>query len=199
MFELINQFENKIAEFFGSPYAVATDSCTHGIELCLRHTKANFITIPTRTYISVPFTAIKLNLDWNWDKSEWQDYYYLGNTNIIDSAVLWKKDSYIPETYMNLSFQFKKHLNLGRGGMILTDNKMSYDTLKKMVHDGRTTNIPWAKQDITDIGYHYHMTPETAQLGLHKLESAIQTVPKQWTITEWPDLSKMSVFANSNS
>jgi dTDP-4-amino-4,6-dideoxygalactose transaminase len=199
MFELINQFENKIAEFFGSPYAVATDSCTHVIELCLRHTKANFITIPTRTYISVPFTAMKLSLDWNWDESEWQDYYFLGNTNIVDSAVLWKKDSYIPGTYMNLSFQFKKHLNLGRGGMILTDNKMSYDTLKKMAHDGRTTNIPWAKQDITDIGYHYHMTPETAQLGLHKLESAIQTVPKQWTITEWPDLSKMSVFANSNS
>ena len=199
MFELINQFENKIAEFFGSLYAVATDSCTHGIELCLRHTKANFITIPTRTYISVPFTAMKLNLDWSWDESEWQDYYYLGNTNIIDSAVLWKKDSYIPGTYMNLSFQFKKHLNLGRGGMILTDNKMSYDTLKKMVHDGRTIDIPWAQQDITDIGYHYHMTPETAQLGLHKLESAIQTAPKQWTITEWPDLSKMSVFANSNS
>ena len=45
MFELIDKFENKIAEFFGSLYAVATDSCTHGIELCLRHTKANFITI----------------------------------------------------------------------------------------------------------------------------------------------------------
>mgnify|MGYP003659788166 FL=1 len=142
---------------------------------------------------------MKLNLDWSWDESEWQDYYFLGNTNIVDSAVLWKKDSYIPGTYMNLSFQFKKHLNLGRGGMILTDNKVSYNILKKMAHDGRTTDIPWTQQNITDIGYHYHMTPETAQLGLNKLDSAIQTAPKQWTITEWPDLSKMSVFANSNS
>ena len=30
------QFEKKIAKFFGSKYAVATDSCTHAIELCLR-------------------------------------------------------------------------------------------------------------------------------------------------------------------
>ena len=38
-FEIISEFEKSIAEFFGSPYAVAVDSCTHGIELCLRYTK----------------------------------------------------------------------------------------------------------------------------------------------------------------
>ena len=35
-FDIIKLFELKIANFFGSPYAVATDSCTHGIELSLR-------------------------------------------------------------------------------------------------------------------------------------------------------------------
>ena len=37
-FNVVTEFEKKISEFFGSPYAVAVDSCTHGIELCLRHT-----------------------------------------------------------------------------------------------------------------------------------------------------------------
>ena len=37
MFELVAEFENKVAEYYGAPYAVATDSCTHGLELCIRH------------------------------------------------------------------------------------------------------------------------------------------------------------------
>jgi hypothetical protein len=40
------------------------------------------------------------------------------------------------------------------------------------------------------------MTPETAQLGLDKLDDAINNVPKQWVVTDWPDLTKMKVFNN---
>ena len=32
----ILELEEQISNFFGSPYAVAVDCCTHGIELCLR-------------------------------------------------------------------------------------------------------------------------------------------------------------------
>ena len=32
----IVELEQKVSDFFGSPYAVAVDCCTHGIELCLR-------------------------------------------------------------------------------------------------------------------------------------------------------------------
>jgi hypothetical protein len=38
------------------------------------------------------------------------------------------------------------------------------------------------------------MTPETAQKGLDKLDQAKETSPKKWTVTDWPDLSKMKVF-----
>ena len=65
-----------------------------------------------------------------------------------------------------------------------------------MSYDGRLPNIPWREQDIDTMGYHYYMTPETALLGLEKLESAINTKPKQWIMTEWPDLSKMKIFQN---
>ena len=135
-FNKIKDFEEKIAEFFGSPYAVAVDCCTHGVELSLIHKKVSSISVPKRTYISIPFLSNKLNIDLQWRDEEWVDYYTLNHTDdcrIIDAAVLWKKDSYIPKSLMSVSFQFRKHLSLGRGGMILCDNKDDYISLKKNV------------------------------------------------------------------
>ena len=193
-FNYIIEFENKISEFFGSPYAVAVDCCTHAIELCLRYKKYNNITIPKNTYISIPFTLEKLNLNWKWNDEKWSDFYYLKDTNIIDAAVLWESNSYIENTYMCVIFQYKKHLSLGRGGAILFQDKHEYAILKKMSYDGRDFNIPWVEQNIDTLGYHYYMTPETAKLGLEKLPKAIQSLPKKWDYNDYPDLSKMKVF-----
>jgi dTDP-4-amino-4,6-dideoxygalactose transaminase len=192
-FQAVTEFENKLAQFFGSPYAIAIDCCTHGVELSLRYTKAQVIEVPKHTYLSIPFLAHKLNIELKWKDDNWRDYYYLTDT-VIDAAVLWKKDSYIPGTYMNISFQYQKHLSLGRGGVILTDNKIAAEELKKMSYDGRLPNIPWREQNIPSVGYHYYMTPETAQLGLSKLENAINTQPRQWVIEDWPDLTNMKIF-----
>jgi len=193
-FDVIEQFEKEIANFFGSKHAVAVDCCTHGLELCLRMQNVTHYSVPKHTYLSVPFLAKKLGITFEWKDEAWQDYYYLGDTNIIDAAVLWKKNSYIPNTFMCLSFQYKKHLNLGRGGMILTDDFESAQLLKKMSYDGRLPNIPWREQDIEIYGFHYYMTPETAQNGLNKLPNAIATEPIKWTINDWPDLTQMKVF-----
>lgn len=190
---IVTEFENKIAEFFNAPYGVAVDSCTHGVELCLRYTNANKIEVPNRTYISIPFLADKLNIKRVWRDYEWKDYYYLTD-NVIDAAVLWKRNSYIPDTYMCISFQYQKHLKLGRGGIVLLDNKDAAIQLKKMSYDGRLPNIPWREQDIDMVGYHYYLLPELANLGLEKLEEAINTEPKQWKVLEWPDLRKMNYF-----
>ena len=192
-FEAINKFEGKIADFFGAPYAVAVDCCTHGLELCLRLNKADIIKVPKRTYISVPFLAKKLNIELFWKDEKWQDYYYITN-NIIDAAVLWEKNSYVNGMFMCISFQFRKHLSLGRGGIILTDNLRAAKELKKMSYDGRDPSIPWRDQNISSMGYHYYMTPETAELGLQKLEHAISTKPQKWTINDWPDLTQMKIF-----
>lgn len=192
-FQAVTEFENKLAQFFGSSYAIATDCCTHGVELSLRYTKAQVIKVPKHTYLSIPFLASKLNIELKWKDEEWQDYYYLTD-KVIDAAVLWRKDSYIPGTYMSISFQYQKHLSLGRGGVILTDDKAAAEELKKMSYDGRLPNVPWREQNIKTMGYHYYMTPETAQLGLDKLESAIYTQPRQWVVQDWPDLTKMKIF-----
>ena len=196
------EFEKLISSYYNSPYAIAVDCCTHALELCLRRAKRyipnepdyTILDCPNRTYVSVPMTYEKLNLEWTFTDREWKDYYYLGNTNIIDAAVYWKRNGYISGTMMCLSFQYKKHLNVGRGGMILLDNVDEYNVLRKMRYDGRDDDRPWAEQDISTIGYHYYMTPETAQLGIKRFYEVVDVDPRCWSSADYPDLTKMSVF-----
>jgi hypothetical protein len=194
-FEAVAEFESRVANFFGAKYAIATDSCTHAIELCLRDTQADFAESPIHTYLSIPMTLEKLGIDWQFKTDSWENFYFITH-NIIDAAVLWEKDSYIPNTFMCVSFQFKKHLSLGRGGIILCDNKSAAERLKRMSYDGRDPNIPWSQQNINTLGYHYYMTPETAQQGLDKLDAAISKHPVIWNYTDYPDISLMPVFKN---
>jgi dTDP-4-amino-4,6-dideoxygalactose transaminase len=95
---------------------------------------------------------------------------------------------------MCISFQFQKHLSLGRGGIILTDNKVASEQLKKMSYDGRVSDIPWRQQNISTIGYHYYMTPEIALKGVDKLPYAINTTPRKWVISDYPDLTELDIF-----
>ena len=192
--QYISEFENQIANYFGSKYGVTTDCCTHAIELCLRLNNYNNLVIPNNTYISIPFTLMKLNIQFKFKDIYWEDYYQIENTNIYDSSVLWKKDSYVPNSFMCLSFQYKKHLNLGRGGMILLDNYQDYKKLKKMSYDGRDFDKPWKEQNISTIGYHYYMTPEIAKLGLEKFQEVKDIPSKKWSYKDYPCLSNMEVF-----
>jgi hypothetical protein len=159
--------------------------------------------------------AHKLNIKLHWVDYKWQDLYRItadgdrsGDINyaIYDAATLWGKDFYKLcnkldgyNCFLNISFQFQKHLNLGRGGMILLDNEQAMIDLKMMSYDGRIPFIPWREQNIQTVGYHYYMTPETAKLGLDKLDEAIETTPRQWVIEDWPDISKMDVFKNGSN
>jgi len=192
----LHKFESLVANFFGAKYAVSTDCCTHAVELCLRLKEYDNVTCPNHTYLSIPMTFNKLGLSWKFDRMNWEDYYYIGNTNIIDAAVLWRETSYISGTLMCLSFQFKKHLSLGRGGMILLDNEKDYVDLKAMVYDGRERDVPWAEQNISKMGYHYYMTPEVAETGIDKFNIVKNITPKKWNYLNYPNLENMEVFKN---
>jgi hypothetical protein len=63
-----------------------------------------------------------------------------------------------------------------------------------MRYDGRLDDIPWKDQDIDSFGYHYYMTPETAEKGIFKFCTAEVTEPKLWSDNDYPDISKMKVF-----
>lgn len=196
-FQPLHDFESTIAEYFNAPYAVATDCCTHALELCIQLDRAAFITCPANTYVSVPFMLKKINCNFVFKNISWKEYYYLTDT-IVDAAVLWRRNSFIPGTKMCLSFHFKKHLNIGRGGMILLDDVIAYEKLQKMRYDGRSiyNNVNYNVDDIKEIGYHYYMTPETALEGL-RIFNKVKDVPaKTVTHNDYKDLTTMTVFKN---
>lgn len=192
-FKTVEEFERQIAAFFGAPFAVACNSCTTGLEICLHYKKAKYITCPTRTYLSVPMLAKKLGIKLEWDINSWKDYYEL-YPGIYDAAVLWRRDSYLPDSLMCISFQFQKHLSLSGGGVILCPTKQEYDVLKRLSHDGREPGIPWREQNIQEWGLHGYMSEEMAAAGLKKLPWAIETPPKEWYWEDWNDLLEMDVF-----
>ena len=140
-FNSVEEFENKIAEFYGAPYAVAVDCCTHGVELCLRLQGFYSLIVPCRTYLSIPMLAKKLDIGLTFIEEEWKDYYEVrgwrteeDRGDILDAAVFWKRDGYIPGKFMCLSFQFQKHLSLGRGGMIVTGKQSGRELNKTKAH-----------------------------------------------------------------
>ena len=197
-FQSLFDFENSIANFYGAPYGVAVDCCTHGIELCLRLKTYDAVELPERTYISIPFMCRKIDQKWNWTREDWTKFYYI-TKDIVDAAVLFEAGSYIPGTKMCLSFQLKKHINIGRGGMILLDNKDERDRLIKMRYDGRSIyeGVLHKDEKITEIGYHYYMTPESAQVGLEIFERKKNVLPKIIGADDYRSLTEFDVFKSN--
>ena len=194
-FNTVTKFEQTIADFFGAPYAVATDSCTHAIELSLRLESPDKVACPARTYISVPMTLAKLQVDWYWDNTDWDQWYQLQGSSVIDAATLWERSSYLPGTKMCISFQARKKLPLGRGGIILLDNQQEAEILRAMAYDGRyDRTTSWQEQKIAVMGYHYYMTPETADQGLTYFQTLADTPWAAWNSNMYPYLPDLPVF-----
>lgn len=172
----ISIFENIIAEYTGAKYAVSVDCCSHGLFLCMklwqqRQVCTVPITIPKRTYLSVPMQILNAGYDLRFEELEWSGCYQLKPLPIYDCAVRFTENMFKDLKDLTgaelavLSFQIKKRVPIGKGGMILTDNKEFADKLRRMSYDGRDLTVPYPDDDITEIGYHMYMTPEDAARG----------------------------------
>ena len=181
-FEKISEFESALAKFTGAPYAVMTDCCTHAIELCLRFDRVKRCSIPARTYLSVPMTLCKLDIEYDYQDHDWLGEYHITGTRVWDSARLLKQGMYRAGMLQCLSFGYDKPLSIGRGGAVLTDDVEVYDTLKRQCYDGRDLAIsPWGNQKTFRIGYHYRPTIEEAVQALELLPTVDQEPkPKQY-------------------
>jgi dTDP-4-amino-4,6-dideoxygalactose transaminase len=96
-----------------------------------------------------------------------------------------------------VSFQLKKRIPIGRGGMILTDDEQAYQWLRRARHDGRSPDSPYIDDDIALPGWHYYMTPEDAARGVllfDQLHDVATT--KTWTWQDYKPLNQLSVFKN---
>ena len=99
-FDIVHEFEKQIAKYTGAKFATATDSCSHAIFLSSVYCKKNYtkVTIPKKTYISVPLQLIHAGYEINFADKNWEGYYYIEPTPIIDAAGRFTKNMYIHET-----------------------------------------------------------------------------------------------------
>jgi dTDP-4-amino-4,6-dideoxygalactose transaminase len=192
--EVVELFENKVASFAGSKYAVAVDCCSHGIFLSLKYLNATGqITIPAQTYVAVPMQILHAGCRVKFEDYKWVGMYQLKPYPVFDSAVRWNKGMY-KGGFQVLSFQIKKRIPIGRGGMILTDDKVAYGWLKKASYDNRDLTIPYPENNYDSVGWHYYMTPEDAARGIIIMDSTPEINEDIANWSNYPDISLNKVF-----
>ena len=200
--DIVDGFERLISNFCGSRYAIALDSCTNALFLCLKYNKikGQTIEIPSKTYLSVPQSIIRSGNNPVFINSEWTGFYQLGKTNIYDCAGRLKEKIYINNSYMCLSFHLKKNIPIGKGGMVLTNSKEAYDWMYLAVYEGRDRrqnhdNI----DDLKTLGWNMYMTPEQAAYGIELFNKKKKNGNKEDVAysSKYKDLSKFKIFKNN--
>ena len=198
--EVIDMFEQKVADFAGAKYGVLTDCCTNGMFLSLKYLinigeldKNDIITIPNRTYVSLPMLIEQLGMDYEFKDFEWSGIYQLNPTRVYDGAVRWTKDMYVGNNALQaVSFQIKKRIPIGKGGIILTDDEDAAKMLKLMSYDGRDLTVPYNDPNhIKTMGYHMYMTPEDAARGIILMDSVPEVNEDSGNNTVYPDVEEM--------
>jgi dTDP-4-amino-4,6-dideoxygalactose transaminase len=193
-FKKFTEFETALSEYTGAPHVVLTDCCTHAVELCLRLKGIGMVTLPYRSYISIPMTMHKLNIQYQYDTEvEWQYEYRIGLTNTWDSARNFDKNMYRANQMQCLSFGHSKRLEIGHGGAILTSNRDDAEQLRQMAYDGRDLTIsPWQDQKVFRVGYHYKPSIEDCEKGLYMLaNNKLKT--KESQLVKYPDLTEIEI------
>ena len=199
-YKIVRMFEEEIANYTGAPYAVSIDSCTNALFLICKYLEVGEVTIPSKTYLSVPQSIIHAGGEVVFDRREetnnWKGIYQLKPYPIYDAAKRLKKDMYIPNTYMGLSFHIKKLLPIWKGGMILTDNAEAADWFKKARYEGRSEKF-YKEDDITFHGWNMYMTPQQAAQGLAMFQNYSAEGGDLGEDNGYRDLTEFTVFKNN--
>jgi len=201
LFDIIKMFEEKISKYTGAPYVTVTDCCTHALELSLRYLqtkgKVDRVSLPAYTYLSVPMMLEKIDIPYELLDQDWHGYYRFEPTNVIDMAIRFTKDCYVPDSFSCVSFGNKKVLKILRGGAVMTDNKEAHEWLQKARYDGRDlSKVPWPTQEVFETGYHYNLCVEDCARGIilmDELAKNSDTNPDSMTNAKssYPDLSSI--------
>ena len=194
-FNVVQQFEETIANYAGSKYGVALDSCTNAIFLSLLYcdVAGKEVTVPSRTYPSVPCSVINAGGKIKFVDQKWVGTYRLEPFPIVDGAKRFTKGMYEKGMFHCISFHAKKHLPIGRGGMILTDDEDAYKWFKRSRFDGRR-ECALKDDDLDMIGWNFYMTPEQAARGLWLFICTPEYNDDLIEEPDYPDLSKCKAY-----
>ena len=208
--DITEVFEKKLCDYTGGKYAVCVDSNSNALFLSLYYENKiinscdTTITIPNRTYPSVPCEIIHAGLKVCFnimDTDYIQGAYQLKGSKVWDAALRFTHNMYIPNTHMCLSFTGPhKHLKLSKGGAILTDDFRAYCWFKRARYSGRR-ECSYHEDNFDMIGWNFYMMPEIASRGLLLMsqfydpisDKPIHVADKK---IRYPDLSKFKIYQN---
>ena len=195
-FDVVRQFENAMASYAGSTYAVAVNSCSSALFLCCLYKKVGEVTIPKFTYPSAACAIVNAGGKIKFSEEQWSGLYEFKPYNIVDGALRLKRGMYVKGSLHCLSFSLKKNLSIGESGMILTDDKEAYEWLKLARFDGRHEGVPLAEDNLTVVGWNMYMTPEKAARGLWVFDMLKdRDIPDMDSTKQgYPDLSTFPIF-----
>lgn len=197
-YTVVHDFEERVAEWAGSRWAVAVESGTAAIFLSLMyrrdHGGVGEVSIPKHTYPSVPCSIIHAGGTVKFTDEDWDGVYELKPLDIIDGALRFRKGMYQGGMHC-LSFHIKKHLPIGRGGMILTDSARERDWLYRARFDGRGP-VPLLEDDFTMLGWNMYMEPSQAARGIQLFEVIRNRDNPDLDVRSqgYPDLSKYTCY-----
>lgn len=201
--QITERFEQELARYTGAPMVVALDSGSNALFLALKYdnVKNKTITIPARTYPSVPCEIIHAGGFVAFTPVEGRSIkgaYPLIGSRVWDSALRFTARMYQPGTFMCLSFTGPyKHLKLGKGGAILTDDYDAYLWFKRARFSGRR-ECSYINDQFDLLGWNFYMLPEIAARGLALMpgyyDSQGHPIATEDIAKEYPDLSIFEVF-----
>ena len=153
-YKIVKMFEEEVAYYTGAPFAVSLNSCTNALFLACKWAgvKDKEVIIPKRTYLSPPQSILQAGGKLVFDDRKWEGIYQLKPFPIYDAAKRLTSGMYIPGTFMCLSFHIKKHLKIGKGGMILCDSEEAVKWFKARRYEGRTDGMKYHEDTIDEEG-----------------------------------------------
>lgn len=208
IYKITETFEQMLCDYTGAPYAVTVDNQSNALFLALyyeknvkKSIKSDFITIPSRTYPSVPCEIIHAGLKVKFKPVKGKTIkgaYQLEGSNVWDSALSFTSEMYKPDTHMCISFTGPyKHFKLSKGGAILTDSEEANSWFRRARYSGRR-ECSYHDDHFDMLGWNFYMMPELAARGLLLMNQFYNQdgTPKHNTDLElpYPDLSKFPIY-----
>jgi dTDP-4-amino-4,6-dideoxygalactose transaminase len=202
VYRVTQEFEQALGDYTGAPYVVTVDNQSNALFLSLMYEniKGKEVTIPSRTYPSVPCEIIHAGGKVNFKQVEGKTLkgaYQLEPTKVWDSALRFTSNMYIPGTHMCISFTGPyKHFKLSKGGAILTDDHDAYLWFKRARYSGRR-ECSYHDDHFDMLGWNFYMMPELAARGLLLMSQFYEgEKPKNNEDLEmpYPDLSKFQIY-----
>jgi dTDP-4-amino-4,6-dideoxygalactose transaminase len=169
-YKIVKMFEEEIAHYTAAPYAVSVTSCTNALFLACKYLQVKEVTIPNHTYLSVPQSIQQAGGTVKLEDIKWEGAYQLKPYPIYDAAKRLTSDMYVAGSFMCLSFHIKKHLKIGKGGMILTDDLKAVEWFKRARYEGRS-EVNYHEDTICEEGWNMYMTPDQACRGLMLMQN----------------------------